>query len=284
MAAFVLIAAALGKVFSLLQPNSDLQNSIVQAIGISVLIVFESMLACWLISRMAERAARLTAIMTFLVFAIVALNKWFDGTHDCGCFGSVSTPPWIAFTIDLVLLTAFCVAWGESSGSRLVSGRQVAGVTCVHLVLFVYLIGYSVNLHEGQSATAIRVRWAFIPKDSTPDVIYAIRDHEDLVQDDAVLLFYRPGCSKCDDQIARLEQLADKHVGKRFALVSVTSSTGTTQIGGVPVYEIEDYRKSGIQWAIDTPSIVTLDHGRFTGHFQTVDDSLDAIQKRRGAN
>lgn len=70
------------------------------------LIVFESLLATWLLCGQGLATARLFGLMYFSLAALASLYMGWIGQTSCGCFGKVSTNPWIAMVIDLTALTA----------------------------------------------------------------------------------------------------------------------------------------------------------------------------------
>src|SRR5439155_13076565 len=44
----------------------------------------------------------LLTFLTFIAFAIVSTHLGIRGVASCGCFGTIRTSPWTAFSIDLI--------------------------------------------------------------------------------------------------------------------------------------------------------------------------------------
>jgi len=74
---------------------------------LAIILVFaELLLAGLLFSGAIPLATWWAAVLTFSCFALVAGGKAWQGEADCGCFGAVATPPWVALTVDLSALGA----------------------------------------------------------------------------------------------------------------------------------------------------------------------------------
>ena len=72
-----------------------------------LLVECELALGLWLLSGLLPRLAWLTALACFSFFCVVTLYKALTGAASCGCFGSVSVPPWITLlSIDLPAVLA----------------------------------------------------------------------------------------------------------------------------------------------------------------------------------
>ncbi len=70
------------------------------------LIEYEIALALWLISATYARAAWITALLTFHVFAAASLVLGILGRPSCGCFGNWIVNPWYVFVADVAAIAA----------------------------------------------------------------------------------------------------------------------------------------------------------------------------------
>lgn len=79
------------------------------------LVLFELVFAAWLFSRRLPSLAWWAATGCFATFAAVAAFKLLHGDADCGCFGVVRTPPWVALSIDVAALAALLTTYHDRS-------------------------------------------------------------------------------------------------------------------------------------------------------------------------
>ena len=70
-------------------------------------VVFELILAVWILSGLWKQATWCVTAACFFVFSCVTCYKGFIGADSCGCFGKIHVNPWITLgLIDLPLLIA----------------------------------------------------------------------------------------------------------------------------------------------------------------------------------
>jgi len=100
LGSILLVAAAL-KAESLFLSSATLFTTGLLTAG---LVLTELVLAGFLFSGAMPRPTWWAAVLCFGSFAIVASVKIWRGEADCGCFGAVATPPWVALAIDLAAL------------------------------------------------------------------------------------------------------------------------------------------------------------------------------------
>jgi hypothetical protein len=93
----------------------------------------EFALGAWFISGIAVLAARWTAAVLFLAFAIISASAALAGATSCGCMGNLTISPWIIFGFDLTVLflllfLRFKGAWqpADRFAIRLMLGTGVA--------------------------------------------------------------------------------------------------------------------------------------------------------------
>ncbi len=84
------------------------------------LIVFEIVLAAWLLFGVWPRWTKWIPAICFSLFAMAALYLAITGAESCGCFGRVKVNPWVTFAMDVVLAGAL---WRWPPGK----GREAAG-------------------------------------------------------------------------------------------------------------------------------------------------------------
>jgi hypothetical protein len=67
-------------------------------------VEFEILMAVWLLSGKQPLGSWFLAFAAFTCFACVSFYLGVIGETSCGCFGSLKTNPWIAFTLDVFVL------------------------------------------------------------------------------------------------------------------------------------------------------------------------------------
>jgi hypothetical protein len=98
----VLLVAAVLKADSFLSSSTSLPWYFMAAFVFAELI-----LAGLLFSGAMPLVTWWATALCFSCFALVASVKLWRGAVDCGCFGAIATPPWVALTIDLSAVAAF---------------------------------------------------------------------------------------------------------------------------------------------------------------------------------
>lgn len=100
----VLLAAAALKTSGLSYDAIAKSGTMNAPLAQTYLILFEAVLAVWLLSGWRAVAAWLTAGCTFTGFAAFSLYAAWVGQASCGCFGSVQVSPWITACFDIGIL------------------------------------------------------------------------------------------------------------------------------------------------------------------------------------
>jgi hypothetical protein len=103
--------------------------------------IWELFLGGWLVTGFAHPIARLAALATFLVFALVSGYLGLIGVARCGCFGAVSVSPWVAFGVDVTVLTVLAVARPTENLTARSFVRPVAAVGVGAAALLALLAG-----------------------------------------------------------------------------------------------------------------------------------------------
>lgn len=77
---------------------------------VGAIIGLELLVGGWLASALWSAWSRLAALGVFIGFAVFNWNQVRVGRVSCACFGSYPLSPWVALTIDLIVI-GFLVAW-----------------------------------------------------------------------------------------------------------------------------------------------------------------------------
>ena len=146
LAVFVLSFSAIGKAVLVFEATQ--WHSTSELVLHSTLLVFQTMLAWWLASGLLPRAARATALVTFLAFSVAAAHKTWKGDTDCGCFGIFSVSPPMILTLDLfVALLLASGRWrphATNGGRTRVMSLPIAAALSVGIVIIALLAGLAV--------------------------------------------------------------------------------------------------------------------------------------------
>jgi hypothetical protein len=90
-------------------------------------LIWEFVLAAWLLSGQWRSAAWSFSVLTFLAFASVSGYLGWIGRASCGCFGTLQVSPWLVASLDGVFLVLLlvCRPPAEASTRRRAGGRFV---------------------------------------------------------------------------------------------------------------------------------------------------------------
>ncbi len=106
----------------------------------SALVVFEFLLAVWLILPHGRFLSWLIAMLTFVTFAVVSGFLGWVGQASCGCFGEIKTSPWWVFGLDVVVVILLIFAkpkWNrptEKSAALWFGGSVLAAIAVLATV------------------------------------------------------------------------------------------------------------------------------------------------------
>ena len=102
--ALLLIVAAFLKLWVLVtDPFVDLKTGI-PLVLLPFVIAWEFTLGVALIRISNHKLCQLMTIATFVVFGVVSVFRWAVGEASCGCLGVVEVPPWVSFTISILVV------------------------------------------------------------------------------------------------------------------------------------------------------------------------------------
>jgi len=111
----------------------------------SFAVVWEVLLGFWLLSGSSRFLSWLTAMVTFIGFAIVSGYLGIIGQASCGCLGVLEASPWAAFALDVSALVLLIVGrppwtgWACSqAGLKWVGGFAALLAVIVGVGIFVF--------------------------------------------------------------------------------------------------------------------------------------------------
>ncbi len=103
-------------------------------------IAFEAALGVWLLLGWFGRAAWITSLAAFSLFAAYSAYGALAGWANCGCFGAVELSPWITLGMDAVVVVALLV-WRPPAAANAQLPRQWPAVAGLAMTVAVLLGG-----------------------------------------------------------------------------------------------------------------------------------------------
>lgn len=73
------------------------------------IVLVEALLGVWFLVGWAKSAAWLVAFALFTLFSVVSFRQGWIGEASCGCFGSLTVNPWLAFGVDVAALLLLAI-------------------------------------------------------------------------------------------------------------------------------------------------------------------------------
>lgn len=259
----------------------------------AALVPAEIILALSLLAGVRPRMARILTLTLFSAFACYSLRAALLGRPSCGCFGPITSSPWVMFVIDVGVI-AILIWW------RLVANRPAVFTAsdpdhAVDLLQTRYsqarlslIAGLAACLAIGASAGWLASQY----RESTGNVasgeIYIaepvewigkelpLLPHIDIGQDllggEWIVLLYHHDCPKCQDAVAEYER-GVRHLdpsSPRIALVEVPpwDPDATLTDSACRRGRLDDSRS----WFVQTPAHLLLSSGVV---LQVSDDVLE---------
>lgn len=171
------------------------------------LVMFELCLAAVMLSSAPASVAWWLGTGCFTAFAIVAGYKTLAGYESCGCFGAVSTPPWIALIIDVLVLIALCATRrstavnevGRSQAALLswIPSLQTVGMACVLLIGL--KSSWIIAADHGERSIDPR-QW----QNARLPLLDSIDIGQQLSKGEWLIVFHRSGCESCEQLIEKI--------------------------------------------------------------------------------
>ncbi len=184
-------------------------------------VEFEILLGLCLVYGVFVRSVWLTTITCFSVFACVSLYKGLFGYESCGCFGRVSVSPWCTLVLDVLVVGVFLrhrpsAAALAASSSSWSCARRVATVTLLWLIVGVPAVmamsgrwhsvrraaGRGLGAHGTVAAEPAKWTGRRLP------ILDYVESGVDLGEGTWLVLFFRGGCSACQEAVAEYERLS----------------------------------------------------------------------------
>jgi hypothetical protein len=221
IAGLLLIVAAVLKARALAQAPHQPIWTVLQAYA-------ECVLGLWLLTGLWAGGARRIGLVTFALFAIVALAQWTRGAESCGCFGQVVVPPWIMLALDLTVVAGLALARPAARSSGV--PRQRLAAACFSVVIGLALVSWlarprvallqvsdGTDLGDGAVVVLEPMDWA---GQRLPLLPHLGADGERLAEGEWTVLLYHQGCPACQ---AKLQDLARGRApsGPHLAVIQV---------------------------------------------------------------
>lgn len=235
-------------------------------------VVFESLLAAWLLGGWRPKACCTLAMVTFSVFAAAGLLAALRGQERCDCFGQVQMPIAIMVPLNLAVagaLAASISACGTAAAESppLAGGlsRAAAVLGAVPLVAAASAAAWSLVLNSRQGSITLTPELV----SERPAVFLAhVQNGSELARGRWVLLVYRSDCGRCATALAmfaraaelersRVRHVAD-HVDLRYAVLLLPGSS----LPPAHAHRLRGFRaNAALTWYAVAPMLVELRDG-----------------------
>jgi hypothetical protein len=252
----LLVAAAL-KADSFLTSSASLPWYFTAA-----LVFAELILAGLLFSGAMPVVTWWATVLCFSCFALVAGVKLWRGAVDCGCFGAIATPPWVALTIDLSAVAALIFKYREwhalrrinasSNVTRLPMAIGFALVVVIGMKSIVSLSRVQTTLAEGDPTYWVGQRLPLLDE---------IDIGAELSSGAWTVILHRSGCTKCDDLLSDAESLSHQP-DSRIALVELMAADAGTEIAFSTSGMLLGHLRRSEFHVIPAPLVIQIDDGR----------------------
>ena len=246
------------------------------------LIGYELFIAAWLLSGFRPQWCRRVCVVTFSGFAGFSLSLVLSAAPSCGCFGQVRVSPWMALTLDMILVLLLWLGkpslasanwgwraslsgtWGSSASLCIASATAMLGL-CMFAVVTVISVAGS--------------RYAKPFAHQRPDVLepgtwvgerFPLLEYIDIGEvlsaGSWVLVLYHHDCPKCAEAMPEYqrmgEELRDTGQATRVALIEVPPHGTLAPVATAALWhgKLSDRK----EWLVATPSEVWISDGRVT--------------------
>ncbi len=174
--AAVLLFAAVNKTYALAISDSRSYASFqIPAWALYASVVVEWILGVWLVLGAFAYAAWLCSLICFSVFFWIALSAALSGAETCGCFGFLSTSPWLTALMDASIIAALLVFQAMASG--VVSKTVVAPHSAIRTAsLFTVFATASVVFASGIRAQLEAARFTSATELKDVDTVESLPD------------------------------------------------------------------------------------------------------------
>ncbi len=168
-------------------------------------VFFEIGASVWLFSMKWPSGTWWGTLGCFGCFGAVATTKLLAGDSNCGCFGSVPTPPWVALGIDVLaialLLSTYRDSKSRQSGVPRGSLRWGLAIGFALIVVLAMQALLAVSTADSSLTVPDPAQWVGqqLPLLGNIDV------GPELASGNWTVILHRHGCSKCGDLLSESE-------------------------------------------------------------------------------
>ena len=222
------------------------------------LIVFELVLAFWLLSRFRPKIARLIALTTFIAFCLFGAEKVISGAESCGCFGVFEIPPLITLTIDIGMIILL-IMWPTShSTKRLSIGWLATGLLTLTACLFPVLTFTTSSLSDigdvvgdGELVVVDTATWI----NKRLPIVKFIDGDSNYMEADWKMILYHEDCPICQSIIQKT--ITERATPTVFVEVPPYKSPARTDSQGLLWRKMLDDH----EWFVAAPDAIELSDG-----------------------
>jgi hypothetical protein len=239
-----------------------------------LLAAFEAFWALWLLGGVRPRLTRWASVALFAVFGAIAAYHGVLGHGSCGCFGRIQVNPWLTCTIDLGLAIAF-LSIGRDPASTPTSPRRALERVAIIATIYAAIVVPAAFLVRSRSiaadASSGSARPVLLEPASWKGKLFPLVAQIDigarLMNGKWMLLFYRPGCPKCDDAIRRVRESAQRggeppEVQWAFIELPPLEASRPAARAELPANSILGRLDPTATWIGDVPFVITLSDGK----------------------
>lgn len=193
----------------------------------AALVLAELVLAGFLFSGVMPLRTWWAATLCFGCFALVAGVKIWQGVADCGCFGAVATPPWVALAIDIAALAALLFRYRDRSTPRQTPSSSLTRLPMAVGFALIAVVGMKavISISTVQSTLA-----AVDPTNWVGQRLPLLNDIDigaDLSSGAWIVILHRHGCAKCTELLLDAKSIVHRP-GSRIALVELMPHNAKT--------------------------------------------------------
>ncbi|NQT15989.1 MAG: hypothetical protein HQ582_24755 [Planctomycetes bacterium] len=232
------------------------------------LVLFELVFAAWLFSGRLPSLAWWAATGCFATFAAVAAFKLLHGDADCGCFGIVRTPPWVALSIDVAALAALLTTYHDRSTTGTCRSTFVSRLPAAAGYALILLVATRISLplvladglRRGSASTSDPSRWV----GQRLPLLEQIDIGAELSSGEWTAVLHRHDCALCGETLKCLSPSdVDRGVSAfgRIALVELPPYADTHDVGSSELVRTARLAGREAHW-LPVPVVVHLKDGR----------------------
>lgn len=247
-----------------------------QALWFWVLLVeYEIILGCWLLSGWRPRWANWTAVATFTTFLIVTMVRIAQGHDSCGCFGGgLEINPRIMLGLDAAIAGILCLAALKGTCPTSSSWRVLLSLGLVMPLLVGtsawWMSRYSADMVMTEGDLSESEINLILEPDAWVGREFPLFSHIDvgdaLRTGSWLIVLYQYDCDHCIETIPYLEaegvRLEEATSGQGLAMIEIAPYANP---GEEPIPADMDCLRGRLSdrrdWFVETPAIIEVDNG-----------------------